>query len=170
MHYTAHSHCRYDFRKMTEPYVGDIISERYKKDAAAQRQALLGGFQVLVLVVLVGGARRLPEARCNIMYIFGFTVCKRSNVLTAHRARWYRIEQYRACDTYTAGGARDLVRVRANLNLTRTLTLTLTGLQAALEVPSRVAYIEETMRSIEAGELTLSSRSLGQVHRACLPH
>ena len=68
----------YDFRAMTEPYVGEIISERYQKEAAAQREAFLGGFQ------------------------------------------------------------------------------------AALETPNRVTYLEETMRAIEAGELTLSSRSLAQ--------
>jgi predicted unusual protein kinase regulating ubiquinone biosynthesis (AarF/ABC1/UbiB family) len=69
---------KYDFRAMTEPYVGEIISERYQKDAAAQREAFFGGFQ------------------------------------------------------------------------------------AALGTPARVTYLEETMRAIEAGELTLSSRSLGQ--------
>ena len=36
------------------------------------------------------------------------------------------------------------------------------GFQAALETPNRVTYLEETMRAIEAGELTLSSRSLAQ--------
>lgn len=69
---------KYDFRAMTEPYVGEIISERYQMDAAAQREAFFGGFQ------------------------------------------------------------------------------------AALETPARVTYLEETMRAIEAGELTLSSRSLAQ--------
>ena len=69
---------KYDFRAMTEPYVGEIISERYQKDAKAQREAFFGGFQ------------------------------------------------------------------------------------AALGTPARVTYIEETVRAIEAGELTLSSRSLGQ--------
>ena len=68
----------YDFRAMTEPYVGEIISARYQKEAAAQREAFLGGFQ------------------------------------------------------------------------------------AALETPKRVTYLEETMRAIEAGEITLSSRSLAQ--------
>jgi len=69
---------KYDFRAMTEPYVGEIISERYQKDAKEQREAFFGGFQ------------------------------------------------------------------------------------AALGTPARVTYIEETVRAIEAGELTLSSRSLGQ--------
>lgn len=69
---------KYDFRAMTEPYVGEIISERYQADAKAQREAFFSGFG------------------------------------------------------------------------------------AALDTPKRVTYIEETIRALEAGELTLSSRSLEQ--------
>ena len=36
------------------------------------------------------------------------------------------------------------------------------GFGAALDTPNRVTYIEETIRALEAGELTLSSRSLEQ--------
>ena len=39
---------KYDFRALCEPYVGEIISERYQKEAAEQRAALFGGFRSLV--------------------------------------------------------------------------------------------------------------------------
>ena len=67
---------RYDFRKMVEPYVGQIITEKYQLQAKAQRQALFD------------------------------------------------------------------------------------GIKAVVEAPSRVAYVEETMRALAAGELTTRSRSV----------
>ena len=67
---------RYDFRKMVEPYVGQIITEKYQLQANAQRQALFD------------------------------------------------------------------------------------GIKAVIEAPNRVAYVEETMRALAAGELTTRSRSV----------
>jgi len=66
----------YDFRKMVEPYVGEIISERYQMEAVAQRQAVFEGFR------------------------------------------------------------------------------------SVLDAPRRLTYVEETMRAMEAGELTTRSRSV----------
>ena len=68
----------YDFRKLTEPYVGEIISERYQQEAAASRAAFFDGFK------------------------------------------------------------------------------------SVAAVPSRLEYVEGTVRAIEAGELVLTSRSLEQ--------
>ena len=39
---------RYDFRKMVEPYVGQIITEKYQLQAKAQRQALFDGIKAVV--------------------------------------------------------------------------------------------------------------------------
>merc|ERR1719217_1743651 len=67
---------KYDFRALCEPYVGEIISERYQLEARQQRAALFD------------------------------------------------------------------------------------GVKATLEAPSRLAYVEEAMRALQAGEVTVRSRSV----------